>query len=94
MSAIVTHAVNELPDSERRSLENLLGCELDADQQVCVMAFAPTQVPEENVRMEAIHRIRDRLDAIDRYQAAQRVEAKEVDAAIDEAMDRERLRSS
>ena len=83
MSAIVTRSVNDLAEPDRKSLENLLGCPLGAEQQVFVMAFELNTRSNENSSNAAIHRIRDRLAGIDRYQAAKGIAGDEIEAAID-----------
>jgi hypothetical protein len=86
MSAMVTLPVNDIPEPDRRSLENLLGHPLEADQQVFVMVFSAGQLPDEATRRAATARIRQTLAEVDRYRATNGVTDQEVDAAIDEAM--------
>jgi hypothetical protein len=86
MSDMVSMPVNDIPEPERRSLENLLGHPLTTDQQVFVMVFSTGKLADEATRREAVQRIRSTLDNIDRYRVAHEVSDNEVDAAVDEAM--------
>jgi len=83
---MISRPVSDLADADRRTLENLLGHELEASQQVFVMVFSPGQVPDRATRQAAAERIRRTLDEVDRHRAAQGVTDEEVDAAVDEAM--------
>ena len=93
MSEMVTLPVNDMPEPERRSLENLLGHPLEADQQVFVMVFSAGQVPDEPTRRAAAARIRQTLAEVDRHRVANNISDEEVDAAIDEATQPIRQRS-
>jgi len=90
---MVTLPVKDIPEPDRRSLENLLGLSLAADQQVFVMVFSAGQVPDEATRHAAAARIRQTLAEVDRYRAMNGVTDQEVDAAIDEALHHHRGRS-
>jgi hypothetical protein len=92
MSEVVSLPVSNIPERDRRSLENLLGHPLAGDQQVCVMVFSPAKVADDATRRAAIERIRRTLDQVDRHRLAQGVSESEFDAAVDEAMDQVRPR--
>jgi hypothetical protein len=93
MSEIISMPVNDIPEPDRRSLENLLGQPLQANQQVCVMVFSAGKIADDATRRAAVDTIRGTLDKIDRHLATCRIADKEVDAAVDEAMEHIRPRS-
>ena len=94
MSEMITRGVNELPEPERRSLENLLGHSLQSDQQVFVMVFSTGKNPDDATRRAAAESIRRTLETVDRHQATQVIPSDEVEAAIVEAMHHVRPRPS
>ena len=79
----ISRSVTDLVDSDKRSLEHLLGGQLDATQQVFVVAFTPNQTPESSQRTEAATRIEHTLDQA----AAHAQEEGVVDDAVDDAVD-------
>jgi hypothetical protein len=92
MSEVISLPVSNIPEPDRRSLENLLGHSLAADQQVCVMVFSPSQVADDATRRAAVERIRRTLDEVDRHRVTEGISDIEVDAAVDGAMDQVRPR--
>lgn len=84
--------VNDIPEPDRRSLENLLGQPLQANQQVCVMVFSAGKVADDATRRAAVENIRRVLDQADRHRASHGIADEEVGAAVDEAMDHIRPR--
>jgi hypothetical protein len=92
MSEMVSLPVNAIADADRRSLENLLGHALAADQQVCVMVFSAATAADAEARRKAVENIRRTMEKVDQYQAARGMGGDEVEAAIDEAMDHVRPR--
>jgi hypothetical protein len=86
MSDMVSMPVNDIPEPERRSLENLLGHPLTTDQQVFVMVYSAGKLADEATQRQAIQRIRSTLDKVDRYRVAHKIPDNEVDGAVDEAM--------
>jgi hypothetical protein len=92
MSEMISLPVGEIPDPDRRSLENLLGRPLAADQQVFVMVSSAGKVADDATRRAAMESIRRTLDQIDHYRTAHGISDEEVDAAVDAAMDKVRPR--
>jgi len=92
MSEVVSLPVSNIPEPDRRSLENLLGHPLAGDQQVCVMVFSPSKVADDATRRAAVENIRRTLDQVDRHRAAHGISESDVGVAVDEAMDQVRLR--
>lgn len=92
MSEVISLPVSNIPEPDRRSLENLLGHPLAGDQQVCVMVFSPSRVADEATRRAAVERIRRTLDQVDRHRVANGVSDSEVGSAVDEAMEQVRPR--
>jgi hypothetical protein len=93
MSEMITRAVNDLPEPERRSLEHLLGCPLEANQQVFVMVLAAGETPDRETRRAAAESIRHTLAEVDQHRAKSGTSDDEFDAAVDEAMHHVRPRS-
>jgi len=91
---MISLPVNDIPEPDRRSLENLLGRPLQTDQQVFVMVFSAGKAPNEAERRAATERIRHTLDTVDRHRAAHGITDDELEAAVDEAMDQVRSRPS
>lgn len=91
---MISLPVNEIPEPDRRSLENLLGRSLAADQQVMVVVFAAGKVPNEVARRAAAESIRRTLAEADQRRAAHGITDEEADAAVDEAMQHVRPRAS
>jgi hypothetical protein len=89
---MISLPVGDIPDPDRRSLENLLGQSLQADQQVCVMVFSAGKVADAATRRAAVENIRRTLEKVDRYREEGGVADQEVDVAIDEAMEHIRPR--
>ena len=94
MDATVTKSVQEIPDDARRTLENLLGLNLQPNQQVFVMVFTPGTVPDDAIRRQAAAAIRETWKRIDAHVAAEGISGEEIDAAIDEVMRHVRPRTS
>jgi hypothetical protein len=92
MSEMISLLVYDIPEPERRSLENLLGQPLEADQQVCVMVISAGKCVDDATRRAAVENIRRTLDNVDRYRAARRIADKEVVTAVEEAMEQFRGR--
>jgi len=89
---MITLLVNGLSEPDRRSLENLLGHPLAADQQVFVMVLSAGKVVDEATRRAAVHSIRRTLEKVDRHRVSSGITDEEIDAAVDEAMEHVRPR--
>ncbi len=89
---MISLPVNDIPEPDRRSLENLLGQPLQADQQVCVMVFSGGKIVDDSTRRAAVENIRHTLDKVDRRRAITNASDEEVDAAVDEALEKIRPR--
>jgi hypothetical protein len=93
MSEMISLPVNDIPEPDRRSLENLLGQALQANQQVCVMVFSAGKVADAATRRAAVETIRGTLEKVDRHRANSGSADEETDAAVNEAMEQIRPRS-
>lgn len=89
---MISLPVHDIPEADRRSLENLLGHPLTGDQQVFVMVYSAGKVADHAMRRAAVESIRRALDSIDQHRTARGTAGDEVDAALDEAMDHVRPR--
>jgi hypothetical protein len=85
MGTIAVRKVKELDESARRWVENLLGRELNAEEEITVLAFPPHPAPSAAAREESIRR----LDAVLAKSAAnlQDIPDSEFESAVDEAME-------
>ena len=91
---MISLPVTDIAEPDRRSLENLLGHPLAADQQVFVMVFSAGRVPDQATRRAAAESIRHTLEIVDQRRAERGVTEEEVDATVDEAMAHIRPRPS
>jgi len=80
--------VGDIQDDKRRVLEELLGVELNANQQVFIMAFTPGVVPDDATRKAALDNIRTMIASAQQNMQGQSITPDEADTAVDEAMDR------
>jgi hypothetical protein len=82
--------VKELEDSARRWVENLLGCELSAEEEITVLAFPPHPAPSAETGEESIRR----MDAVLAKAAAnlQNIPDSEFESAVAEALEHVRRR--
>jgi len=67
---------------------------LGADQQVVIIAYTPNAVPDEAVRRTARAGLEETFAAVQKHAAEQGVTSAEADAAVEEAMQHIRRRSS
>jgi hypothetical protein len=86
--------VNDIPEPDRRSLENLLGHPLATDEQVCVIVYSAGKSIDAATRRSAANNIRQTLERVDQHRNAQAVSDDATEAAIDEAMERIRPRAN
>jgi hypothetical protein len=86
MESTSSYNVNDLPATERQTLEGMLGQPLSPDQRVFVMAYTPSAVPDESVREAAAAGIQRTFEKVDEHAAAHGVSPEEADAALEEAM--------
>ncbi len=84
--------VNDMPAAGRQAIEALLGRNLDAHQQVFIMAYTPNAAPSKAVRDAARASLQQTFAEIDEYAKAHGITPEEGDAAIDEAMEHVRPR--
>jgi len=94
MNATVTKSVQEIPADARQILEKLLGRPLESDQEVFVMAYSPGTIKKNAIRHKAAESIRKTWKKIDSHVAAAGIPDDEIEAAIDEAINQVRVRSS
>ena len=84
--------VNDMPPAERQVIEAMLGRNLDADEQVFIMAYTPNAAPSKTVRDAARASLQQTFAEIDEYANAHGITPEEADAAIEEAMEHVRPR--
>ena len=92
MDSSISRNVTDLVDSDKRSLEHLLGGQLGAEQQVFVMVFSPNHDPSPTQRSEAAARIEQTLSQNAAHAQSQGVTDEAIDEAVDEAMNAIRRR--
>jgi hypothetical protein len=90
MENVSINLARDLPASARSAVEDLLGRSLRDDEEVSIMALDPHPAPSGEARRASAERLRSTLDQL--AHRAQDVADGEVDAAIDEAMNRIRPR--
>ena len=84
--------VRDLAGDEKRSLETLLRQPLDEGQRVFIMSYRPGVVPDDASRQKAHAVLMQTMDETHRH--GQSLTSEEADAAVDEAMQQARPRSS
>jgi hypothetical protein len=92
MEVMTDRNVSDIPAAERQAIEALLGRNLEADQQVFILAYTSNTAPSQAVRAAARARLQETFSKIDEYAAAHGITAEEADAALDEAMEQVRPR--
>jgi hypothetical protein len=85
MHNVSIQKASELPQGVKSAIEQLLGRPIDADEEVSIAAVPPQQIPPCNSRAE----VAEKLEAFLSRRAAKvrDVSDKELDAAVDEAVD-------
>lgn len=94
MENSITRNVSDLVASDKRSLEHLLGGQLEAAQKVYVMVFTPNMMPEPASRAQAAARIEETLDKAAAHARSHDATDDAIDQAVDAAMDEVRRRPS
>ncbi len=80
-------SVSELAGDDRRSVEHLLGRQLQEDQQVYILAFKPGVVPDEATRKRALASMQQTFSSAEQHARQLGVTEAEIDEAVDEAVD-------
>ena len=93
MSTIVSRNVDDLTETSRQGLEQLLGARLEAHQRVYVIVEAPLAGPAEPERRQAARRLQKVIDRAQANADAHGITDQEMDSAVDEAMAHIRLRT-
>jgi hypothetical protein len=86
--------VNDLQDSGKRWLEDVLGERLKENQQVFIMAFTPGAQPDEASRCEALASVKQTMSTVEKNLSAAGVSDEEFDTTVDEVMEDVRRRQS
>ena len=85
--------VEDIPEASRRSLEGLLGRELQQDQRVVILVLDPAAAPSGESRRNAAQGLREIIARAERHAAGTGVSEAEADAAVEEAMAHVRRRA-
>lgn len=93
MENMLSRNVDEIPEASRRSLESLLGRQLEENQRVFIMVLGPAGAPSEATRRSAAVGLRDIIAMAERHMIAEGVSEEEADAAVTEAMEHVRRRA-
>ena len=94
MEQITLRNLNDIQSDKKRWLEDLLGQQIQGNQQALIMVFTPGGAPDEATRQRAATGIRQTLDQARAHADAQGITDIEIDAAVDEAMQHVRPRAS
>jgi hypothetical protein len=78
-------SVSAMNADQRRSAERLLGHDLDSDGQLYILAFKP-QMPNDEARRKALSSLRETFAAAERHADELGMNDKDIDDAVDEAM--------
>jgi hypothetical protein len=88
MQNVSIHKAGDLPQGVKSAVEQLLGRPIGADEEVSIAAVPPQQIPPSANRAAVAQNIEAFLNL--RAQKVRDVSGDEIDAAIDEAVDRVR----
>lgn len=86
MSALISRNVDDLPESSRQGIEQLIGTPLESHQRVYIVVDAPPPGPPGAVRLQAAERIRQIVAQAQAHADNKGVTDAEMDAAVEEAM--------
>lgn len=92
MDSVAVRNVNQLPNDEKRSLESLVGRQLEDNQQVFIMAFTPGVAPSDGARAEAAAGLAQTWQSVGQHMQQHGVTDEQFDAAADEAVEHVRHR--
>jgi hypothetical protein len=85
MQNVSIQKASELPPRVKSAVEQLLGRPIDADEEVSIVAVPPQQVPPSGNRAAAAQDLEAFLNR--RAEKTRDVSDREIDAAVDEAVD-------
>ncbi|HEV2971254.1 MAG TPA: hypothetical protein VGY55_14865 [Pirellulales bacterium] len=83
---MIAKTVSEISETARRSLEGLLGRQLQPEQRVLVMLLSPSETPDDSVGREPLIGLRQVIASAQRNADAKGVSDEEIGAAVEEAM--------
>ena len=90
MDSVAIRQVKHLPSAEKRSLENLVGRQLEEDQQVFILAFTPNRDPSESARQAALAGLTRTWEQVEQHRQKHGISDQEFEAAVDEATNKVR----
>lgn len=84
---VAVQSVKDIQASGKRWLEDVLGRQLESNQQVFIMVFTPGVVPSDERRREALAGLERTWEQVEKHMKAHGITADEFDTAVDEAME-------
>jgi hypothetical protein len=90
-SPITVESVRNLQASGKRLLEDILGQQLQDNQQVFIMVFSPGSEPDEVDRRQALAGLETTFQKTAAYASEHAISDNEIEAAIQEAAQQVRL---
>jgi hypothetical protein len=90
MDSVAVRSVNEMPIAEKRSLESLVGRQLEDNQQVFIMSYTPGVVPGDEARAAAMAGLSQTWEKVERHMQKHGVTEEEFGAGVDEAVEQVR----
>jgi hypothetical protein len=90
----ITRCVKDIEAGQRRSLEAVIGHELQDNQQIVIRVLTPGVIPDQEARAQAISDLRALSEQGSRHRESLGLSDQEVDEALDEAMNHVRRRES
>ncbi len=85
MQNVSIQKASELPQIVKSAVEQLLGRQIDADEEVSIAAIPPQQIPPSENRAAIAQKLEAFLNR--RAEKVRNVSDEEIDAAVDEAVD-------
>jgi len=90
----IIRSVKDIEAAQRQSLEEVIGHELHDNQQIVIRVVTPGVVPDQDARAQAISDLRALSEQGSRHRESLGLSEREVDEALDEAMNHVRRREA
>jgi hypothetical protein len=94
MENILSRNVGEISEPNRRSLEDLLGRQLQQNQRIFIMVFDPSAAPTDEQRATSAAGLREIITEAEKHADEVGATDQEIDAAVEDAMADVRRRPS
>jgi hypothetical protein len=87
MDGIAVRNVKQLPSQQKQSLEDLVGRQLQDDQQVFILAFTPGLAPSDEARAATMAGLKKTWEKVDQHMQTQGITPEEFEEVVNEAVE-------